>query len=223
MVDQRIIDFIRTNLLRGVTKEQIKLNLIKAGWPENLINDSMNLVTQEMARVAVPMSIEPEPEPKRFPMFSVIIIIAILVGVIIVGSMFLIPTSSIKDCGTDTSCYQINTENCGPVKVKLVGVEDEVSMQLEPKTTELCQLNITFEKTTNVTKKVFEGKAAECNFYKSKDLIPEDKTIKLFINSSAPPPEIKDIPLLLIFGASGDYCSGPLVDEFIKKIEQSAI
>ncbi|MBU1204459.1 MAG: hypothetical protein KKE93_00950 [Nanoarchaeota archaeon] len=46
MVDQRVVDYIKENLLRGVSLEQIKRALINVGWPQEEINNAIDFINQ---------------------------------------------------------------------------------------------------------------------------------------------------------------------------------
>ena len=45
MVDQRVVDYIKTNLSKGFTLEQIKTVLINVGWQREEINNAINYIS----------------------------------------------------------------------------------------------------------------------------------------------------------------------------------
>ncbi|MFH0837218.1 MAG: hypothetical protein V1870_03760 [Candidatus Aenigmatarchaeota archaeon] len=60
MVDQRLVDYIKTELARGVSLEHIRQILMETGWQENDVNDAIGFVQQPVVQQLVQQPVQIE-------------------------------------------------------------------------------------------------------------------------------------------------------------------
>jgi len=131
--------------------------------------------------------------------------------------------TGIKDCGTDASCYQQGTADCGPVKVDLIGVQDNLRLEMRPSTNETCRLDITFLGTTNESNKFMEGKNATCIVYRESQFAPpfgySDGSFRspIVLRTTGPPPNVSTVFDSFVWATAGCDCNGTLADALREK------
>jgi len=54
MVDQKLVNYIKTGLWKGIPLEQIRRRLLAAGWPEHEINEAINFAQQRNFQTTEP-------------------------------------------------------------------------------------------------------------------------------------------------------------------------
>lgn len=145
MIEQRLVDYIKTNLSKGFSLEQVKKKLLASGWPEYDVNEAINLSQQETSSPTIKPTTKtskPVNSPIKKPvkkssktLWVVLIIIIVLIG----GGIFAfftfreagteskpsiekpIPTAAGEtgavDCGTDLDCFIQASQNCDLAKV----------------------------------------------------------------------------------------------------------
>lgn len=147
MANQKLVNYIKSELSRGVSLEQIKEVLISVGWSDYDVNEAVNLATQQKTFPTAPKApIYIEPTKKSSNKFWIIPIIVIVI-IVIIGGIFAffiirkkenipstatppatIPTigpSSLIDCKTDMDCFIKASENC-----KLAKVTDDATIDV---------------------------------------------------------------------------------------------
>ncbi len=142
MVDSRLVNYVKAELSKGVSLEQIKQNLLPQGWSEEEINEAINSAKQ--GGTPTPQS-SPQKEPNKSS--KLWIIIGVIVILIIGASAFFIfsgkpantqtspgglnvsqtpsespnvspeASTNIVDCGADIDCFITASQNCNPAKV----------------------------------------------------------------------------------------------------------
>lgn len=55
MIQQQIVDYVKTQIQAGVAKETVKDALLKAGWPEADVNDSIGAAESSAAKISPPV------------------------------------------------------------------------------------------------------------------------------------------------------------------------
>lgn len=122
MVDQRLINYIKSELSRGIPLQQIKQTLLAHGWPDYEIDEAINLATQQRTFPTTSKVIHEELE--KSSKLWIIPVLVVTVIVIVGVFAFLTPTAqkSTKppasiDCGTDIDCFIAASQNCKPAKV----------------------------------------------------------------------------------------------------------
>jgi len=78
MVDQRLVDYIKFELSRGTSLQQIKQDLLSQGWSDYDVDEAVSLATQRRTL--------PNEEPVR--KFSKLWIISILIVIVVSGGVF---------------------------------------------------------------------------------------------------------------------------------------
>ena len=94
MINQQLLDYVKQQLQNGVSKEQIKSNLLSNGWQESDINEAFALVDSLMSSTVSQISNSPqlpaefqqpvEPKTKR-SLFAVLLALGIL---LVAGGVF---------------------------------------------------------------------------------------------------------------------------------------
>lgn len=124
MTDQELVNYIKSELLKGVPLNQIRQTLLSQGRPENDINEAINLTVYQE-------------QPKKSKWW--IIVPAIIIAVIGVSVFFIfsekgtitetkktetiipkeepIEPAGPVDCGTNLDCFITASQNCEPSKV----------------------------------------------------------------------------------------------------------
>ncbi len=137
MVDQRLINYIKSELSRGTSLNKIKQRLLSQGWSNYDINNAISLATQQKTFPTIPTSsLSSYEESVKKSKFWIILVL----GVVIIGGAFTFfmltekeaskttvpttkptqtPTTPIGpiDCGTDIDCLITASQNCKPAKV----------------------------------------------------------------------------------------------------------
>jgi len=135
MINQVIVDYIKSCLSKGFTSEQIKQSLLAQGWPYSIINESIALATP----TTLSNLSKPEVSEKSSKKFSYLLIIGIIIAVVIIGgvlSFFIFsgkesPKTSgtdlqtkgqttvpeVIDCNTDMDCFIASSQECKLSKV----------------------------------------------------------------------------------------------------------
>ncbi|MEM2955044.1 MAG: hypothetical protein QW625_03800 [Candidatus Nanoarchaeia archaeon] len=139
MADPRLIDYlikyIKLNLSRGASLEQIKQSLLAQGWSNYDINTALNLAVQQTFPKPIEYNALAKKSSKPW------IILVLVVAFVIIGSiggvaLFMLtekeipkvtptpPAQELKkpsgpiDCGTDIDCFiAAVSQNCTPAKV----------------------------------------------------------------------------------------------------------
>lgn len=136
MVDQRLVDYIKSELSRGNSLQQIKQNLLTRGWPNYDVNEAVSFATEQKT---FPSSQTPIKTGKPTKKYSILLIILVLIVVIIIGGGFAFlmltgkeapvvtapipPTQELTetlepiDCGTDMDCFIAASQTCKMAKV----------------------------------------------------------------------------------------------------------
>ncbi len=83
MVDQRVIDYIKTNLLNGFPLEQIKQALINVGWQQEEIDSAIDSVNQSNS--IINENYKPISEKKNNKKIILISITIVIIFCIILG------------------------------------------------------------------------------------------------------------------------------------------
>lgn len=130
MIDRRLVDYIKSELSKSTSLEQIRQNLLSKGWSNYDINEAMNLATQQKTLSAPPVTYK-EPA-KKTPKKGIIFI---LIVIVIIGGIFAFfmlrekqvvsetPSqkqtefANVIDCGYDFDCFIGASENCSPANV----------------------------------------------------------------------------------------------------------
>ncbi|MEM0473554.1 MAG: hypothetical protein QXF88_02435 [Candidatus Aenigmatarchaeota archaeon] len=124
MVDQRLVEYIKAELYRGLTPAQIKQTLVENGWPVYEINEAFNLINNpKPEEKTTSNSLKTEQVKEK----SNTVIIILVVGVLIVGGVFgfvlfsdsipFIKPNKIIDCQNDMQCFIQASKNCKPSNV----------------------------------------------------------------------------------------------------------
>ena len=176
MADQKVVDYIKTNLSDGFSLEQIKQALIDAGWQQEEINSAIDSVNHGSKDIDIIAKQDRGSVNKKLVFVNIFIVI---VFCLILG-FFLYSKGSLKfnfiepnpnsdiggnneiDCGDDFDCFIDASENCNPANLK-----------------QILTLNLFgVEQTTSTTYKILGTESDKCNIYLRTDSIdlnfPED-------------------------------------------------
>lgn len=142
IIDQKLIEYVKKEILRGASSAETRKRLIRAGWREKEVAEAFEFAKKQTHSLNISISnlgghkiIEENAEGK--PKIIIALIISIfLVIVCIVGvttyfvfgekksgtGISLSSTESaagldIKDCTNDFECFIESSKNCGPAKV----------------------------------------------------------------------------------------------------------
>ena len=125
MVNQQLLDYIKQQLLQGISREQIKSSLMANGWQAQDIEEGFNAINTSTS-------------PEQLKIWK--ILIASLVGVVIIGSGIYLATHelaqqlskesvsptpaqetpvlpTVLDCKQDLKCLLQASADCKPAKV----------------------------------------------------------------------------------------------------------
>jgi SOS response regulatory protein OraA/RecX len=87
MDDKEIYSYIKENMAKGYSAEQIRKALLSAGYPENVVNSAINntsfgMQTRDDKKVIIQevSQLSREPAPKWMMVMIVILLIIILLG-----------------------------------------------------------------------------------------------------------------------------------------------
>ena len=136
MVNQQLVDWIKSEEAQGYTPQQLYNSLIQQGYNPNEVIEAINIASQPSQQVN-PSS---KPIKKSFHLLSIIIIGVVVIGLIGGGIFFFTSQdnknansngslankvtepakTTVKDCGKDFSCFVSASESCSDAKVNYI-------------------------------------------------------------------------------------------------------
>ena len=136
MVDQRLVDYIRSQLLKGFSLGQIRQLLLSKGWHDSQINEAVNLIKTHSAEESKPAAGKERAKKSQKVWIILVLAVIIVTGSISMFFMFSekeinpetkkldstpaeVPAKNLEviDCGTDLDCLISASKNCEPAKV----------------------------------------------------------------------------------------------------------
>jgi len=158
MVDQRLVNYIKSEISKGTSLEQIKQRLLSRGWSEYDINEALSLAMQQRTFPTIPKpTIYKQPTKKSSKLWIIVLVVAIII-IAGVFAFFMLterkapettPTKQLTqkptkpsgptDCGTNMDCFIQASRNCNPAKVThivttdIFGVKQTTTSYLEIK------------------------------------------------------------------------------------------
>lgn len=132
MADKRVIDYIKSQLSRGVSINQIKQNLLAQGWSYSSIDSAIDLAMQNNPGIKKHVSVS------TIIGFIIIILASSVMIFFLAGGADLLKTltttpetpnnpppqtesSQIIDCGANFDCFINASENCEKAKFQTAG------------------------------------------------------------------------------------------------------
>ena len=145
MADQRLVDYIKSELSRGTSLNQIRQSLLSQGWSDYDIYEAVDLATQQRTFPATSkptMYEEPTKKSSKLWIISVLVVITLIIGGVFAFFMLTerktpettTPTTPLTqeprepsgptDCGTNMDCFIQASQNCNPAKVTHIVTTD---------------------------------------------------------------------------------------------------
>lgn len=125
MVDQRLVEHLKENISKGYSIDQIRQGLIKANWPENEVNQAIDLASQQDTNQnKIPTK---KPTKKKFIMI-VSGMITLIILIISYSTLFRNPIEKttftetninleVIDCKNSFECFIQASRNCKLSKI----------------------------------------------------------------------------------------------------------
>jgi len=149
MVDQGLVEYIRTNLSQGYSWEQLRGVLMQSGWPQEEVDAAINFVSQGYNQAAprpeliVPTQVAPKKKavikkvPKKYIVIGVVALVVIF-GVIIAGTYFWLKTPGEEGGAVESESPKVEAPAVEPVSIEYACTSDSNCDDYQDRTTDTC-------------------------------------------------------------------------------------